>query len=932
MDGNVVSILVRAADGTKEGFGSAKAGAESTAASMEELAAATDRASAAETEFRAAQAEAAGAAARLDELQQAGTASADELAAAQDRVTTATLASIDAQVRLGEADARVTRAQAAQGAAAEETAAKTDAAGGLMAGAGAKVKMAALGVAVGMGLAVRSAAGFQQQTVRLVTSAGESAKSLGMVQQGILALSSQTATSSSQLASGMYMIESAGFHGAQGLTVLKAAAQGAKAEGADLGEVANAVTSGLNAYGLKARDATAFTDMMVAAVGQGKMTMQDLASSLSAVLPIAASAHISFAQVGGAIATMTAQGMSARQASQDLANSIRALLNPNSVAINEMNQFGISSVDVANKLGQRGLTGTIGYLADAIAKRMGPSGDVILSTFNKSQTAAADAETMLRSLPPAIQDVAKAYLDGSITQKQWTNDLKAVPPLQANLAREFGTVANRAHGFNQLLTSGSPQAQTFAAALGKMMGGATGLNTALMLTGSHAATFASNVRAVGDSARGAGADVAGWNDITKETAFQEAKAKDSVEAAGTSLGLALLPAVNAVLGPLSSLLGFVAQNKAAADAFAIVVGGVLAGALGGKLVGALSSLKGGISAVIDVAQNIPSAISSVMSFASSAVESLGKAMAATGAWIAEHAVATAEFIAQNAAQAASATAAFIAENAATLGIAAAIALLVAAIIYLATHWKQVWGAVREVALATWHFLDDDFLQPVERGVGDLVRWIDQHWRLLATILATVLLGPVGGLIAFIATHWRQFTALTSRLVDDVTGFFRSLPGRIIGALAALPGMLFSAGVHAVSMFVDGLKSIPVVGPVIGWGESILSHLPHSPAKQGPLSGSGSPDIAGRKIAQMLAQGMTAGAPDVRAAAARIAGAAGPGGAYGAYGGPGAAAGAVPQHLIIELRASDSRILSGLQATVRAAGGDPQMFIRKVAFA
>lgn len=46
---------------------------------------------------------------------------------------------------------------------------------------------------------------------------------------------------------------------------------------------------------------------------------------------------------------------------------------------------------------------------------------------------------------------------------------------------------------------------------------------------------------------------------------------------------------------------------------------------------------------------------------------------------------------------------------------------------------------------------------------------------------------------------------------------------------------------------------------------------------------------------------------------------------------GAAAGGAGGHLIIELRASDSKILSGLQAVVREKGGDPRMFIKKVAF-
>ena len=53
---------------------------------------------------------------------------------------------------------------------------------------------------------------------------------------------------------------------------------------------------------------------------------------------------------------------------------------------------------------------------------------------------------------------------------------------------------------------------------------------------------------------------------------QAAKAGDSIKAAGTSLGLSLLPAVNAVLTPLASFFSMLSQNKAAAIAFAIVIG------------------------------------------------------------------------------------------------------------------------------------------------------------------------------------------------------------------------------------------------------------------------------------------------------------------------------------------------------------------------
>src|SRR6185312_8789146 len=164
---------------------------------------------------------------------------------------------------------------------------------------------------------------------------------------GILSIASSTGTEIQELTNGMYMIGSAGFTGAKGLTVLTAAAQGAKAENADLGTVSNALTTILKDYGRGADQATASMDQLIAVVQNGKTTTEALAASLSNVLPIASAAGLSFEQVGGAMATMTGEGMSAQQAAQDLANTIRSLQNPNHVAINEMAQMGLNANQVS---------------------------------------------------------------------------------------------------------------------------------------------------------------------------------------------------------------------------------------------------------------------------------------------------------------------------------------------------------------------------------------------------------------------------------------------------------------------------------------------------------------------------------------------------------------------------------------------------------
>src|SRR5258708_4809759 len=105
------------------------------------------------------------------------------------------------------------------------------------------VAAAAAGVA-----AAKMAGDFQKGLYTLVTGAGESQKNIGMIGAAIKDMAVQTGTSTKELISGLYMINSAGYRGAEGLNVLKVAAEGARAENADLGVVSDALTTIMRDY------------------------------------------------------------------------------------------------------------------------------------------------------------------------------------------------------------------------------------------------------------------------------------------------------------------------------------------------------------------------------------------------------------------------------------------------------------------------------------------------------------------------------------------------------------------------------------------------------------------------------------------------------------------------------------------------------------
>ena len=648
---------------------------------------------------------------------------------------------------------------------------------------------------------IKMATGFQQAMTQVQTGAGELPQNMKMVTNGILAMASSVGQTPIELAKGLYTIESAGFHGAAGLKVLKAAAEGAAVGNASMGTVADATTTVLNAYGLSAQHSASVVDQLIAIEKTGKSHMEDVAASLSAVVPIAAAAHLSFAQVGGALSTMTAQGMSAEQGSQDLAHAIRALENPNSVAVNEMQQLGINSNDLAKNLGKRGLTGTLSILTETILKNMGPSGEVMLKAFNQSKAASSDLQVMMGAMNPKMRALALEFEKGSLTVTQFR---KALPTNEQGTIQQFATLYNLSHGFNAQLKAGLPASQTYEAAMAKVTGGATGLNVALMLSGTHATTFANDVRTVGHAADHTGGKVTDFGVVQQTLAFQIKQAKAGVEALGTRLGLVLIPWLEKAIHATEAIVGWFGKHAA--------IGEVLAGVIGTILAGAIAVYVGGIvvataKSVASFAQMVAKGVWwSVQMMTSSgraklAQERAAKASQTTAtetqtsadqqvaaneqvaasseatATTVEAEGATTDVALETTATTAEATGAAVDTAMGPIGIALAGVGLAAGL--LMSHWKAIWHDIKAWALDAWNFLWPNVFQPV----GD---WFSSNITPVINTFATLWSSVWDGIQSAIQTVWGIiepiFSAISSGLgaigsaASAVGGFFSSIFG------------------------------------------------------------------------------------------------------------------------------------------------------------
>lgn len=450
--------------------------------------------------------------------------------------------------------------------------------------------MTIAGLAVGAAAyeSVKAAANFQTMTTVLQTSGGETESMMAGARSGILNLAQSTGTATQELTNGLYTLGSAGFNVAHGgLQALQAAAQGAKAENADLGTVTNALSTVLVDYGVKVTNnaagqkvANQYMDQMIAIVQNGKTTTEALAGSLQNVLPIASAVGLSFDQVGGAMATMTASGMSADQASQDLANTIRNLNSPSEVASKEMAQMGINSTTLSKNLGKTGLEGTIQEITNAIQQHMGPAGTVVVSAFQNSAAATANLKTIMNSMPSSLKSLADGIVNGTEGTKALTTAEYGLNEGQKNMLSQLVKVVDQTHEFNSALTSGTPAQKTAAAALQQMLGGATGLNTALMLSSGNYKTMTADTKAVAAAGKSASTSVEGWTAVQGTLNQKVDQAKEAIDVTAIKIGTALLPMLTGMLTSIEHILApiakFITSHAKLAAVAMVVVGGLSA--------------------------------------------------------------------------------------------------------------------------------------------------------------------------------------------------------------------------------------------------------------------------------------------------------------------------------------------------------------------
>ena len=233
---------------------------------------------------------------------------------------------------------------------------------------GSQLKSIQLPMLLAGGAAIKMGSDFDKSMTKIKSLVGLAGDEVDAMAGRVRQMARETGVSSSQAADALFFITSAGLKGDKALSVLNASL---KASAVGLGEVstvADLATSAMNAFQGSGLTASEATDILTAAVREGKLNSEELAGSMGQVLPIASEMGVSFNDVGAAMAAMSRTGTTAAIGATQLRAVLSGLLKPTVAAEKALADMGLSSGGLKQQIQDEGLLSVLATLKERFAE------------------------------------------------------------------------------------------------------------------------------------------------------------------------------------------------------------------------------------------------------------------------------------------------------------------------------------------------------------------------------------------------------------------------------------------------------------------------------------------------------------------------------------------------------------------------------------
>ena len=209
-----------------------------------------------------------------------------------------------------------------------------------------------------------------REVVTLTGQAGAEAEAtFATFSEGVSRLSDELDVAQGELVDGLYSALSAGVPTENAFSFLETAARAGIAGVATTEEAVDGITSAINAFGLEFSEADRVADVFFSTVRAGKTTLSEIAANIGKIAPVANLAGISLEEVGAALSTLTANGLTTSQAATQIKASIDAITAPTEEITAAFVEAGFATGQAA--IESVGYQGALDVLFDSVNGNLG---------------------------------------------------------------------------------------------------------------------------------------------------------------------------------------------------------------------------------------------------------------------------------------------------------------------------------------------------------------------------------------------------------------------------------------------------------------------------------------------------------------------------------------------------------------------------------
>lgn len=303
-------------------------------------------------------------------------------------------------------------------------------------------RQAFLALGATMTAAVYSSAKFAQEMANVSTMLGsEAMPRMDEFRSGIEDMAVAMGEGTDTLSKGLYDILSASIEPAKAMDVLEVSAKAAAAGLTDTGTAADAVTTMINAFGLKAEDAGLVSDKLFNIVKRGKTTFAELAPTIGLAATTAHQAGLSMDEMGASLATATRSGIKTRVAVTSLRSVMKSFTGATDLQKEAAAKYNIELT--TQTLKTEGLLGVAKKLAGATAE------DV--AAIFQNQRARALLNSILGDQKGFLEDVTVHMKKAGSAEEAYAKQTDNLN-FQLKQLKESGTRLLRTYG--DILTTG----------------------------------------------------------------------------------------------------------------------------------------------------------------------------------------------------------------------------------------------------------------------------------------------------------------------------------------------------------------------------------------------------------------------------------------------------------------------------------------------